>query len=85
MVSWRPALDGDLDLGADAVIGGDQHRILEAQRLEVEQAAEAADFGVGAGARGRAHQRLDQLDHPVAGVDIDAGLRVGEPAPRFLP
>ncbi len=47
--------DGDLDLGADAVIGGDQHRVLEAQRLEVEQPAEAADFGVRPqGARSRA-------------------------------
>ena len=41
-------LDRDLDLGADAVGGGDQHRIGEARALEVEQAAEAADLGVGA-------------------------------------
>ena len=36
-------LDGELELGADAVGGGDQHRVLEAASLEVEQAAEAAD------------------------------------------
>ena len=71
-------LDRDLDLGADAVVGGDQHRVLEARALEVEQSAEAADLGVGAGPRGRLHQRLDQLHHAVAGVDIDAGLRIGE-------
>ena len=41
-------VDGDLELGADAVIGGDQHRIDETGRLEVEQAAKAADFGIGA-------------------------------------
>ena len=41
-------LDGDLDLGADAVGRGDQERIGEAGGLEVEQAAEAADLGVGA-------------------------------------
>ena len=41
-------LDGDLQLGADAVIGGDQHRIGEAGGLEVEQAAEAADLAIGA-------------------------------------
>ena len=35
--------DGELELGADAVGGGDQHRVLEAASLEVEQAAEAAD------------------------------------------
>ena len=41
-------IDGDLQLGADAVIGRDQHRIGEAGGLEVEQAAEAADLAVGA-------------------------------------
>ena len=71
-------LDGDLDLGADAVVGRDQHRILEARALEIEQAAEAADLGVGARPRRRLHQRLDQLDHAVPGIDIDAGLRIGE-------
>ena len=74
----QAGLDRDLDLGADAVVGGDQHRVLEARALEVEQAAEAADLGVGARPRGRLHQRLDQLHHAVAGVDIDAGLRIGE-------
>ena len=66
-------LDRDLDLGADAVGGGDQDRIGKAGALEVEQAAEAADFGVRARPRGRAHQRLDQLHHAVAGIDVDAG------------
>ena len=50
MVSWTPGLDRDLDLGADAVVGGDQDRIGEAGALEIEQAAEAADLGVGAAA-----------------------------------
>ncbi len=68
--------DGDLHLGADAVGGGDQDRIGEAGGLEIEQAAEAADLGVRAGARGPAQQRLDQFHHAVAGVDIDAGGRV---------
>ena len=71
-------LDRDLDLGADAVVGGDQHRVLETCALEVEQSAEAADLGVCARARRRLHQRLDQLHHAVAGIDIDAGLRIGE-------
>ena len=31
-------IDGDLELGADAVIGGHQHRIGKARSLEVEQA-----------------------------------------------
>ena len=72
-------IDGDLELGADAVIGGDQHRIDEAGGLEVEQAAEAADLGVGARPAGRADGRLDGLDQGVAGIDVDARVLVGEP------
>src|SRR5690606_12161663 len=71
-------LDGDLDLGADAVVGGDQQGVGEAGRLEVEHAAEAADLGVGAGTAGRAHQRLDGLDEGVAAADVDAGIGVGQ-------
>ena len=74
-------LDRELDLGADAVGGRDQHRIGKARALEVEQAAEAADLGVRAEPPGRADQRLDQLHHAVAGIDIDAGLGVGEAVP----
>ena len=76
-------VDGDLDLGADAVGRRHQHRVLEAAALEVEQPAEAPDLGVCAGAGGGAHQRLDQVDHPVAGIDVDAGLRVGQSALVF--
>ena len=39
-------LDGDLELGADAVVGGNQDRVREAGRLEIEQRAEAAEIGV---------------------------------------
>ena len=70
-------VDGDLQLGADAVSGGDQHRIAVAGGLEVEQAAETADFGVGAGPPRRAHERLDRLDKGISGVDIDAGIGIG--------
>ena len=41
-------VDGDLELGADAVVGGDQDGVHEARRLEVEQRAEAAEVGAGA-------------------------------------
>ena len=68
----------DLRLGADAVRRRHQDRVLETGTAEVEGAAKAADFGIGAGAGGGAYQRFDELDHAVAGVDIDAGLRVGE-------
>jgi len=69
--------DGDLQLGADAIIGGDQHRVLEPCRLEVEEAAEAAQFRVGAGPAGRFRQRRDGPDERVARVDVDPGLGVG--------
>ena len=78
------ALDGDLDLGADAIICGDEDRVLEAGGLEVEQAAEAADFRVGAGTARGTDGRLDQLDHFIAGIDVDACLRVGEAALGFV-
>ena len=42
-------VDGQLELGADAVVGGDEQRVVIARGLEVEEAAEAAQFGVGAG------------------------------------
>ena len=79
IVSWLPVSMAILQLGADAVVGRHQHRIGEAGGLEVEQAAEAADLAVRARPPRRAHQRLDPLDQGVAGVDVDAGLRVGEP------
>ena len=75
--------DGDLDLGADAVIGGDQDRVLEPGPFKVKQPAKTADFGVGARPRGGADQRLDQVHHPVAGIDIHASLRVSEAALFF--
>ena len=75
----QAGLDRDLDLGADAVGGSDQHRILEAGGLQVEQPAEAADFGVGAGPGGGADHRLDEIDQAIAGIDIDARIRVSEP------
>ena len=71
-------VDRDLDLGADAVGRGDQDRVAESGALEVEQPAEAADLGIGARARRRPHQRLDQVDHGVAGIDVDARLGVGQ-------
>src|SRR3712207_5058205 len=48
-----PALDRDLQLGADAIGGGDEDRICEARRLHVEQRAEAAEAPHRAAPRGR--------------------------------
>jgi hypothetical protein len=71
-------LDRDHQLGADPVGSSHENRIAETGALEVEQPAEPADFRIGTRAGGCAHQRLDQVHHAVAGVDIDAGLRVGQ-------
>ncbi len=68
--------DRQLELGSDAVIGRDQQRIAIAGRLEVEEAAEAAERGVGARPRGRPGQRRDRPDQRIAGGDRDARLGV---------
>ena len=80
MVSWRPVSMAILSLVPTPSVAATSTGSLKPGALEVEQAAEAADLGVRARPRGRAHQRLDQLHHPVAGIDIDAGMRVGEAA-----
>ena len=78
MPSMQAGLDRDLELGADAIGGRDQHRILKAGGLEVEQAAESADLGIGTGACGGANQRLDHVDQAIARIDVDARIRVSE-------
>ena len=71
-------LDGELELGADAVGGGDEHGVLEAASLEVEQATEAADAAEQACALRLCGQRPDGLDQRVACVDIDARVAIGQ-------
>jgi hypothetical protein len=68
--------DRDLQLGADAVRRRNQDRVAEPGGLEIEQRAEPAQPGIGAGPGGGARQRLDRLDQRVARVDVDAGLTV---------
>jgi hypothetical protein len=69
--------DGELELGADAICGGDEQGIAIAGGLEIEEGAEAAEPGGAAGARGGAGKRLDRLDQGIAGIDVDAGRFVG--------
>jgi hypothetical protein len=76
-------LDRDLDLGADAVVGGDEDRVLEPCGFQIEEPAKAADLGIRAGPARRAHERLDLLDHGVAGIDIDARLGIGQTCAAF--
>ena len=80
-VSCRPGEEGELELGPDAV--GARHQ----QRLPVAsgqgaQPREAPEIGHHLGAEGAPDVSLDALDQRVAGVDVDAGVAVGEP--RFF-
>jgi hypothetical protein len=68
-----PGGDRDLELGANAVGGRDQNRILEARRLEIEQRAEAAEPCARTRPRRGARERLDRFDERVSRVDVDAG------------
>ncbi|EIM72195.1 hypothetical protein A33O_20475 [Nitratireductor aquibiodomus RA22] len=77
-------INGDLELGADAVIGGHEDGVGKACRLEIEQAAEAADLAVGARPARGAHHGLDLVHHPAAGIDIDARIGIGEAVFTFL-
>ena len=72
----RPVVDGDLELGAHAVVRGDEDRVVEAGGLQIEQAAETTEVGVRAGTSRRPGQRLDGLDQRLARVDVDAGNAV---------
>ena len=71
-------VDGDLELGADAVIGRDEQRIGIAGRLQVEYPAEPADIGIGARPARCLDERLDQVDEPVAGVNVDTRIGIAE-------
>ena len=73
-----PGLDGDAQLGAHAVIGGDQDRVLEPAGLEVEQSPEAAQGRIGALAAGGPGERLDRLHQGVSGGNVHPGIGVAD-------
>jgi len=72
------ALDGGFQLRADAVRARDQHRILIAGGLQVERAAKTAQIAGRAWAPRAVRQRTDQVDQPLARVDVDACILVAE-------
>src|SRR5262245_511849 len=72
------SLDGELELGADAVGRRDQKRILEAAGLEVKQAAEPAKAAQKSRPGRLGGKRAYRLDQGVARIDVDAGVAVGE-------
>ena len=70
-------IDRQLQLGADAIVRGDQQGVLEPGRLGIEESAESAELGVRPGPGGRAHQRADRLDQRIACRDRDTCAFVG--------
>ena len=70
--------DGDLDLGDDPVIGGNEHRIAIAAGLEIEEGAEPAECRIRTRPPGRAGERPDRLDQRVAGRNINARIGIAD-------
>ena len=77
-VSCRPRIDGEAQLGADAVGARHQHGLAVAIERNLHQRAEAADAAQHLAPHRALDSRLDALDELLAGVDIDAGLAVGD-------
>jgi hypothetical protein len=65
-------IDRQFHLGADAIVGGDQQRVLEPRRARIEEPAEPAEFGVRAGPRGGPGKRRDGFHQRIAGGNRDA-------------
>jgi cardiolipin synthase (CMP-forming) len=77
------ALNGDLHLGADAVVGGDQDRVDKPRRAEIEQSAESAKLRARSGAARGAGERTDSIHNPVADIDVDSRFGVGQRLSAF--
>ena len=73
----QAGLGGDLDLGANAIVRGDQDGIGKSRRFQIEEPAEAAKCGCRARPGARLGERLYSLHKRVAGIDVDARLRIG--------
>ena len=75
-------LEGELELGADAVGAGHQHGLLEFFR-DLEQRAETADPAHHLGAHGALGKGFDTVDQGIAGIDIHTGIAIGKGAHGF--
>ncbi len=71
-------LEGDLELGADAIGARDEHGIFIALEIGREERAEAADAAEHATGEGLLRERLDTLLGLIAARDIDAGIGIGD-------
>ena len=79
IVSWRSSANASLSFVPTPSVPGDEHRLAEAL-ADLDQRAEAADAGEHFGPHRALGERLDALDQRVAGVDVDAGVAIGEGA-----
>jgi hypothetical protein len=71
-------VDGQLELGPDAVVRRDQQRIAVSGGLEIEEPTESAELGIGARTGGRAGKRPDRFDQRIPGVDRNPGIGISE-------
>ena len=72
-------LDGDLELGADAVVGRDQDRVAESPAALRSNSPPKPPISASApGRRVARTSGLIALDQGVAGIDIDARFRIGQ-------
>src|SRR3712207_8819374 len=69
--------EGDLQLRADAIDAGDQHRVAQALEVGGEETAEAADLAEHLGPMSALYPRLDAALDQIAEININARLRVG--------
>ena len=71
-------IDGETQLGADAVGPRNQNRPRVAIHRQLEQAAEAAENGNDTAAPGAFRKRLDAVHQAIATFDVDTGIAVGD-------
>ena len=77
------ALNGDLQLCADAVVGGDQDRIDKPRRSEIEQSAESAKLRARPRSARAASEWAYSIHDPVANIDVDPRLGVSQRLSAF--
>jgi hypothetical protein len=71
-------LEGDLELGADAIAARNQDGVGKPGEIEGEEAAEASDLRQDVLVEGLAGQHLDALLGAIAFGDVDACVGVGD-------
>src|SRR4051794_16560 len=71
-------LDGELELGPDAVIRGNEQGIAIARGLQVEKSPESAELGVGSRPRSRFSERPNRFYQRVSGIYRNARVGISQ-------